>query len=62
MQLIKRHMKIKSDLLEIVCQNIIDELASSFHHLDKIEITIRKLDPLIENFKGSLEVKMIQKL
>lgn len=58
--IIKRHMQTKRDLLETVCQDILDEIYKTYPEVSRVEITIRKLDPPVENFKGSLSVNMVQ--
>lgn len=58
--IIKKHMLIKRDLLETVCQDILDETYKSYPQVTRMEITLEKLDPPVENFKGSLSVNLIQ--
>ncbi|MFZ9660600.1 MAG: dihydroneopterin aldolase [Chitinophagaceae bacterium] len=58
--IIRNQMNVTRDLLESVCQDILDEIFNRFNYVKEMDIHIKKLDPLIENFKGSLSVNMIQ--
>lgn len=60
LNIVRKQMHVTRDILETVCQSIFDEISEHYKIIRKIEITIKKLDPPIENFKGYLSVNMIQ--
>ena len=55
--IIKEEMKIPRNLLESVAISIVNKISSSYSGLSYIECSITKLNPPIEDFKGSATVK-----
>lgn len=54
--IIKDHMRRPSKLMETVAMQIADEIHKNFNYVRIINISIRKLNPPINNFTGKVGV------
>ena len=59
--IVKKQMQIPTPLLEKICKEIIGKIKKGFPIIREIEISIKKLNMPIENFHGSVGVKMKKK-
>jgi 7,8-dihydroneopterin aldolase/epimerase/oxygenase len=57
-QIIKKRMKLASPLLETVAYDLVDEIKELSTQTKSIYISIKKLNPPIENFIGSVGVSI----
>jgi dihydroneopterin aldolase len=55
-EIVKIRMKHPTPLLETVAMEIVDAFHVAFPQLNKIEVSIKKLHPPIEQFIGNVEV------
>lgn len=61
-QIIKEEFEIRKQLLETCAMQIANKIERQFHELEHIDITIRKLNPPITNFTGSVAVRYVREL
>jgi 7,8-dihydroneopterin aldolase/epimerase/oxygenase len=61
-QIIKEEFEIRKQLLETCAMQIANKIEQQFHELENIDITIRKLNPPITNFTGSVAVRYVREL
>jgi dihydroneopterin aldolase len=56
--IVKKHMAHPRALLETVASSICDDIYSFDNRIKTIDISIRKLNPPIEGFEGSVSISM----
>lgn len=58
--IIKTEMAIPSNLMETVCMKIADRMHQSLPLVEKVSISIRKMNPPIKDFIGNSSVKWVK--
>lgn len=56
-QILKEEFAIRRNLLESVCQTSAERIREIFPHLTSLDIVIRKMQPPITGFSGSVAVR-----
>jgi dihydroneopterin aldolase len=60
--LVKEEFEKTEQLLEVLADRIIETISSHFQQIIQIEITIKKLNPPIPSFKGTVGIKILKKI
>ena len=60
--LLKQEFEKTEKLLEVLADRIIQKISSNFHQIIQIEISIKKLNPPIPSFQGTVGIKKIKKI
>jgi dihydroneopterin aldolase len=60
-QIVHECMEVASPLIEKVCKSVIDQVKHHYPRAREIKISIFKLQPPIENFRGQAGVSMRKK-
>lgn len=60
--LVKEEFNKTEQLLEVLADRIIKAISTHFHQIIQIEISIKKLNPPIPSFQGTVGIKKIKKL
>ncbi|MEY3922331.1 MAG: Dihydroneopterin aldolase [Bacteroidota bacterium] len=60
--LVKEEFKKTEQLLEVLADRIIQTISSNFHQIIQIEISIKKLNPPIPSFQGTVGIKKLKKI
>lgn len=59
-EMIKKRMAIPTPLLETLAQELVEEIYQHDKRIGSISISIRKLNPPIENFSGSVGISLVK--
>jgi len=59
---VKEEFKKTEQLLEVLADRIIQTIISNFHQIIQIEISIKKLNPPIPSFQGTVGIKKLKKI
>lgn len=60
-RIVKQRMQIPTPLLEKICVNIIRHIKHQYPFVKEVDLSIRKLQPPIHEFQGSVGVSMKRK-
>ena len=60
--LVKEEFNKTEQLLEVLADRMIQTISSNFHQIIQIEISIKKLNPPIPSFQGTVGIKKTKKL
>lgn len=60
-EIVKQRMQIRTGLVEKICMNIIRHIKHQYPYVKEVDLSIRKLQPPLNQFQGTVGVSMNRK-